>query len=170
MSGRIVPAETPLTAEYWAAARQGVILLQRCVSCGAVLHPPAPVCPGGVGHELEWFEASGLGRLASFTSVVHAAHPAVADRLPYLIALVELDEGPRIICNLALHEAVEPEPGARVVFRLGPTAGGIELPVSYLGVDDALFLRRGHRREKCLNDLSAGPIPTIRPADELKPF
>ena len=133
-AGRIVPAETALTAEYWAAARRGVILLQRCGDCGAVLHPPAPVCPGG-GHELEWFEAAGLGRLVSFTSVAHAAHPAVADRLPYLIALVELDEGPRIICNLARGQAAEPRLGARVVFRLGPAAGGLELPVAYLTAD-----------------------------------
>jgi uncharacterized protein len=132
MSGRIVPAETTLTAEYWAAARRGVILLQRCGDCGAVLHPPAPVCPGGAGHELKWFEASGLGRLATFTQVVHAAHAAVADRLPYLIALVELDEGPRIICNLAPDQAAEPVPGARIVFRLGAAAGGLELPVAYL--------------------------------------
>jgi uncharacterized OB-fold protein len=133
-AGRIVPAETALTAEYWAAARRGVILLQRCGDCGAVLHPPAPVCPGGAGHELEWFEASGRGRLASFTSVVHAVHPAVQDRLPYLIALVELEEGPRIICNLALGQA-EPGPGARVSLRLGLAAGGLELPVAHLTAD-----------------------------------
>jgi uncharacterized protein len=131
VSGRIVPAETALTAEYWAAARRGVILLQRCGDCGAVLHPPAPVCPGGIEHELEWFQARGFGRLVSFTSVVHAAHPAVQDRLPYLIALVELDEGPRIICNLASDQA-EPGAEARVVLRLGPAAGGLELPVAYL--------------------------------------
>jgi uncharacterized protein len=135
-AGRIVPGETALTAEYWAAARRGVILLQRCGDCGVVLHPPAPVCPGGAGHELEWFEASGRGRLVSFTRVVHPVHPAVRDRLPYLVALVELDEGPRIICNLAPEQG-EPGAGARVVFRLGPAAGGLELPVAYLTEDHA---------------------------------
>jgi uncharacterized OB-fold protein len=133
-AGRIVPAETALTAEYWSAARRGVILLQRCGDCGAVLHPPAPVCPGGTGHKLEWFQASGRGRLASFTSVAHAVHPAVADRLPYLIALVELEEGPRIICNLARGQA-EPGPRARVVLRLGLAAGGLELPLAHLTAD-----------------------------------
>ena len=112
-----------------------MILLQRCADCGAVLHPPAPVCPAGIGHELRWFEASGLGRLASFTVVTHAAHPVVQDRLPYVIALVELDEGPRVIVNLAPGQA-EPGPGTRVGLRLGGTAGGLELPVAYLLADD----------------------------------
>lgn len=136
-TGRIVPGESPLTAAYWAAARRGVILLQRCADCATVIHPPEPVCPGGTGHELRWFEASGHGRLASFTKVDHAVHPAVRDRLPYLVALVELDEGPRIICNLvtdpsAPAAAAEPAPGAQVVLRLGQAAGGLDLPVAYL--------------------------------------
>jgi uncharacterized protein len=142
-AGRIIPAETPLTAAYWLAARRGTILLQRCETCDAVLHPPAPVCPGGSGHELRWFEASGRGRLAAFTSVEHAAHPAVRDRLPYLVALVDLDEGPRFICNLVPGTTAEPgpgtvavpSPGARVVVHLGRAAGGLELPVARLAAD-----------------------------------
>jgi len=141
-AGRIVPGESPLTAAYWAAARRGVILLQRCADCAVVMHPPEPVCPGGPAHELRWFEASGRGRLASFTSVEHAVHPAVRGRLPYLIALVELDEGPRIICNLApdpsgSDAAAGPGPGTRVVLRLGRAAGGLDLPVAYLAAEPA---------------------------------
>lgn len=131
----IVPGESRLTAGYWAAARRGVILLQRCATCAAVLHPPAPVCPGGSDHELSWFEASGRGRLASFTSVEHAAHAAVRDRLPYLVALVDLDEGPRFICNLEGATPAELTPGARVVVRPGRAAGGLELPVAVLADD-----------------------------------
>jgi uncharacterized OB-fold protein len=134
-AGRIIPAETPLTAAYWLAARRGMILLQRCETCDAVLHPPAPVCPGGSGHELRWFEASGRGRLAAFTSVEHAAHPAVRDRLPYLVALVDLDEGPRFICNLVAGTPAEPSLGARVIVDLGRAAGGLELPVARLAAD-----------------------------------
>ena len=131
-AGRIVPAETPLTAQYWSAARRGVILLQRCADCGAVLHPPAPVCPGGAAHELRWLEASGLGRLASFTVVTHAAHPVVDGRLPYVIALVELDEGPWLHTGLAV---TGPDPiaalraGCRVAARFVHPAEGESYPV-----------------------------------------
>jgi uncharacterized OB-fold protein len=145
-SGRIVPGETPLTAAYWAAARRGVILLQRCADCETVVHPPEPVCPGGTAHELRWFEASGRGRLVSFTSVEHAVHPAVRGHLPYLVALVELDEGPRLICNLAADPAgsdagAGPGPGARVVLRLGRAAGGLDLPVAYLAAEPGASCR-----------------------------
>jgi uncharacterized protein len=138
VAGRIVPAETALTSAYWAAARRGVILLQRCADCEIVVHPPEPVCPGGTAHELRWFEASGQGRLVSFTRVEHAVHPAMRGRLPYLVALVELDEGPRLICNLAAEQpgsdvSAEPGPGTRVELRLGRAAGGLDLPVAYLG-------------------------------------
>ena len=137
VAGRIVPGETALTDAYWAAARRGVVLLQRCADCGIVVHPPEPVCPGGSAHELRWFEASGRGRLVSFTSVEHAVHPAVRGRLPYLVVLVELDEGPRLICNLAADQAgsdarLDQRPGARVELRLGRAAGGLDLPVAYL--------------------------------------
>lgn len=134
-AARIVPGVTPLTGAYWAAAERGVILLQHCVSCGVVVHPPTPVCPGSDRHDLHWFEASGLGRLASFTSVEHAAHPAVRARLPYLVALIDLDEGPRLICNLVTPDPAALSPGARVAFRLGQAAGGLELPVAHLAAD-----------------------------------
>ena len=137
--GRIVPRETALTAPYWEAARRGAILLQRCADCGAVLHPPAPVCPGGSTHELRWFESAGRGWLASYTSVVHAPHPAVQDRLPYLVALIELDEGPRIICNLVPpasgSDARPPDEPVRVTIRLGTSVGGLDLPVAVVDTD-----------------------------------
>jgi uncharacterized OB-fold protein len=126
---RIVPAETELTAAYWSAAREGAIALQRCRACGHVWHPPAPVCPACRATDYEWFRSAGAGRLYSYTRVEHAAHPAVADRLPYLVALVELDEGPRVVCGL-LADVDELGPGLAVTIATGSTAGGLELPVA----------------------------------------
>ena len=126
---RIVPAETELTAPYWAAARDGAVALQRCRRCGHVWHPPAPVCPQCRAADYEWFRSSGHGRLHSYTRVEHAAHPAVTDRLPYLVALVDLDEGPRFVCGLEADEA-ELAPGLAVTIAIGSAAGGLELPVA----------------------------------------
>jgi hypothetical protein len=127
---RIVPAEDELTAPYWAAARRGVVALQRCIDCGLVWHPPLPTCPGGAGHAIEWIDACGRATLYSYTSVRHAAHPAVAAALPYLVALVDLAEGPRLVCTLLDADEdglVRDQP---LLVSAGPTPGGLVLPVA----------------------------------------
>ncbi len=129
---RIVPEVTALTEPYWEAARAGRLALQRCPVCERTWHPPEPVCPTSPGHPVEWITASGWGRLHSYTVVHHAAHPAVADALPYVVALVDLDEGPRLICNLLGSDPGEVTPFARVRLELGSTAAGETLPVARL--------------------------------------
>lgn len=128
----IVPEETDLTAPFWAGAARGQVMLQRCLDCAAVWHPPAPTCPSEPAHRIEWFAASGRGRLHSYTRVEHAAHPAVTANLPYLVALIELAEGPRFICNLVEADEAALVIDAPVVISLGPAVGGLELPVARL--------------------------------------
>jgi hypothetical protein len=128
----VVPEPTELTQPYWAGAARGQVMLQRCLTCGLVWHPPAPTCPADPGHRIEWFAASGGGRLYSYTRVEHAAHPAVAAALPYLVALIELDEGPRLICNLLDADAAQLRPGLALTLSAGPAAGGLELVVARL--------------------------------------
>jgi uncharacterized protein len=126
----IRPEETALTAPYWDGARAGVVMLQRCLDCGRVWHPPAPTCPGGVDHRIEWFTACGRATLFSYTRVEHAVHPAVARALPYLVALVDLEEGPRFLCNLVVADPADLRAGLPVTLAAGPAAGGLELPVA----------------------------------------
>jgi uncharacterized OB-fold protein len=132
VTGSIVPEQTTLTEPYWAAAREGRVALQRCVECGIVWHPPSPVCPAGRAHPIEWFLASGHGRLYSYTEVQHAAHPAVQHALPYLVGLIDLAEGPRLVCNLVGADTSAPAAGAPVTIGIGPAAGGLHLPVARL--------------------------------------
>ena len=92
---------------------------------------------------MSWVASSGQGTLYSYTRVEHSVHPAVADAVPYLVALVELDEGPRFVCTL-----IEVDDwSARDVQRqemtvgLGPAAAGLQLPVarcSRAGADDPI--------------------------------
>lgn len=125
----ITPEETPLTRPYWQAARRGVVLLQRCTVCGTHWHPPQPACPSCLSGSCEWVEASGEGELYSYTTVHHAAHPAVAEKLPYVVALVALAEAPIIICNFL--GPGPPRVGLPVRIALGGTPGGIRLPQAY---------------------------------------
>jgi uncharacterized OB-fold protein len=131
-TARIVPERTEFTDYYWAQAARGFIALQRCLDCGRTWHPHAPTCPGAPAHRTEWFTASGRGRLYSYTRVEHAAHRAVADQLPYVIALIDLEEGPRFICNLLDADASALGPDLAVTVRIGPAVGGARLPVARL--------------------------------------
>ena len=100
MSELPLPEITPLNAPYWRGLDEGELRFQAC-SCGARWLPARPECPNCLrGDGWRWERSAGRGRLYSWV-VYHAAyHPAFAERLPYNVAIVELDEGPRLITNI----------------------------------------------------------------------
>lgn len=87
------------TAPFWAATREGKLLLQFCKDSGKYQWYPRPVSIYTGKRNLEWREASGKGTLYSWT-VTYSAWPGHEDRVPYICAYVDLDEGPRLLCNL----------------------------------------------------------------------
>lgn len=96
---KILPAADELTAPFWAAARERRLVVQRC-ECGRLTHPPVASCSRCHGTRFTWSQMSGRGTVYAFTVVHHSVHPVTAGAIPYVIALVELDEGPRILTNL----------------------------------------------------------------------
>jgi uncharacterized OB-fold protein len=99
-----IPVPTPETRPFWAAARRHELSLQRCRGCGAHVFYPRAACPQCLGADLEWKRVSGRGRLHTFT-VVHRGQKGFPLGPPYVIAIVELDEGPRMMTNLIGIEA-----------------------------------------------------------------
>lgn len=97
---RPLPRPTRISAPFWRAAAEGRLLLQFCASCRLFVYYPRPFCPSCLHEELEWREASGRGRVYTYTVVRRAATPAFADKVPYVLAIVELEEGPRIVTNI----------------------------------------------------------------------
>ena len=97
---KILPAPNELTAPYWEAAREHRLVVQRCVGCGRLSHPPLVSCPACHGSAFTWDPMSGDGEVYAFTWVSHSVHPVSAGRTPYILVLVELAEGPRILTNL----------------------------------------------------------------------
>lgn len=93
------PTVTPETAPFWEAAAQGVLRLPRCRACAAVIWYPRPQCPRCGSSDVEWFAASGRGTVYSFTITRRAGGP-YGDAAPYVLAYVELDEGPRMMTNV----------------------------------------------------------------------
>ena len=91
------PPASDLSAPYWAAAAEGRLVLQTCSACGAVRHYPRLLCDQCYSGEFDWTQASGEGRVHSWTVAHHPFHPAFAEELPYTLVTVDLIEGPRAL-------------------------------------------------------------------------
>ena len=88
------------TQEFWDAARRGVLRIKHCNTCGANHYYPRPFCPTCWSTDVEWIDAAGTGTLYTY-SVIHANDlPSFRYRVPYVVAMVDLDEGPRMETNL----------------------------------------------------------------------
>ncbi len=124
------------TAPYWAGIEAGELRLQRCESCGAAVFYPRAVCPHCLGTPLSWFTAAGTGSIYSYT-VAHRAFGEFAGQAPFTVALVDLDEGVRMMTRIVDAGPGQVRIGARVrmtvdrvgdadlpCFRLAGPAGG----------------------------------------------
>lgn len=98
---RPMPTADAATGPYWAAAQERRLVMPHCNDCGRYHFYPHPLCPYCSSARLEWREVSGRGTLYSFTVVHRAPSPAFAAEVPYVVAVVELAEGPRLMSNLA---------------------------------------------------------------------
>ena len=96
-SARPRPKPTPETRHFWDGTRRGELLLQRCDDCGSVYFPPRPFCPSCASRAVSVFRASGRARLYSY-NISHRPAPGFVP--PYAIAVVELEEGPRMMTNI----------------------------------------------------------------------
>ena len=106
MPKRPIPESTPETEEFWAGARRGELRIQRCNACGKAYFFPRPFCPNCSSKDVAWFTASGRGKLYSYV-INHRPAYGFQDYVPYVIAVVQLDEGPRMMTNIV---GVEPTP------------------------------------------------------------
>jgi uncharacterized OB-fold protein len=125
---RPLPRPEGLGAEFYAHCARGRLCFQRCDACGRWRHLPRHMCAECGSPTWRWAESSGRGRLHSWT-VTHAPlHPAFAAELPYVVAVVELEEGVRMVSGV---RGVAPEQLAldlplEVYFE--PVAEGVRLP------------------------------------------
>lgn len=98
-AAKATPVPTPSTLTYWEGTRAGELRLQRCGGCGRARFYPRPACPHCGSAEFAWFKASGRGRLHSYI-INHLPPPGFEADAPYVVAAVELEEGPRMMANL----------------------------------------------------------------------
>jgi uncharacterized OB-fold protein len=121
------PEVQPETARFWAATLEGTLLLQRCSACGTVLHYPRFVCPACHSAELEHVEASGRGTIYSYT-VTAKGILEYKDAGAYVLAMVELAEGPKMVTNIVECEPDELAIGQQVEVVFHQTGGDGALP------------------------------------------
>jgi uncharacterized OB-fold protein len=95
-----VPVADDESAPFYAGAREGKLLLQRCTSCGRWRLAGRERCVDCWSEDFEWSQASGRGTLYTFGIMHQQYHPAFADVIPYNYAIVELEEGPRLVTNI----------------------------------------------------------------------
>lgn len=84
---------------YWDGAKEGKLLLPACPGCAAMSWPPRVQCPD-CGSAMGWAPACGRGVVHTFTVVRQAADPFLNARVPYVVAMIDLEEGPRVMSNV----------------------------------------------------------------------
>jgi len=122
-----LPVPDPETEVFWDGLKQGKLLLQRCGDCGKYRYYPRMVCPHCLSGNTEWVESEGMGIVYSFT-IVHKAPPAFQGDTPYVVALIELKEGVRMLSNLVTDEPDKVRIGMPVKVIFEKTASDIVLP------------------------------------------
>jgi uncharacterized OB-fold protein len=95
-----LPVRTEENAPFWDSAKRHALEMQRCNDCERFRYPVADFCPRCLSPEYEWQPVSGKATLYSFIIVHQRYDPSFADDLPYNVAIVELDEGPRLVSNI----------------------------------------------------------------------
>jgi uncharacterized protein len=116
----------PESEPFWRAAGQGRLILKRCVACRGVVWYPREICPLCHAQDTEWFTASGQGTVYAF-SVVRRSPGDYAEHVPYVLAYVELEEGPRMITNIVDCDPADVFIGQQVVARFDPAGDGTAL-------------------------------------------
>ena len=94
------PPNPDLTKPFWEATKRHELVMPRCKTCSNLFFYPRELCPHCLSPDFEWVPISGKGRVYSYTVVHQPVHPAFREDVPYLFAIIQLDEGLRFISNI----------------------------------------------------------------------
>ncbi|NNN18287.1 MAG: hypothetical protein HKL84_00360 [Acidimicrobiaceae bacterium] len=125
-----LPLVTEETRPFWDSCKAGVLRLQRCSSCLEFRFPPSVICPACSSMDCSWEPVSGMGSIFSFVTFQRLYHKAFASLLPYVVAVIELEEGPRMVSRLVgLGEQDSVKCGALVKVRFERLSDDLALPL-----------------------------------------
>ena len=127
--GRAEPPVTPEAEAYWDATRDKRLVLPWCKECDRPFWYPRPVCPACLSPNVEWREASGRGEVYAVSVMHRPGNPTMQSRVPYAVALVELEEGVRVMTNIVGVDPGEVKIGMPVSVTWEPLSDGRHLPL-----------------------------------------
>jgi uncharacterized OB-fold protein len=124
---RPAPVRTDDNAAFWQAAAEHRLVAQRCTDCGRFRHPPRPMCPACHSLSFAWVDLGGGGVVYSYAVLHYPQHPAFT--YPLVAALVDLDEGVRLVTNLVHVSPEDVRIGLEVQVTFEPTTNDMAVPV-----------------------------------------
>lgn len=133
---RTQPTRSALSEPWFEACKAGRLLIQHCSACGHQQFYPRVVCSQCSSTDIDWIEASGKATIASYTVVRHAVSKAY--EAPYVVALVDLHEGPRLMTNIVDSEFDRLRIGATAQLQFEHWDDDVHLPVFTLASEEAI--------------------------------
>lgn len=114
MTDKQQPTANADSAPYWNAAKEDRLVIQKCRDCGHLFFLPSHLCPSCWSDQKDWVDAKGAGTVHSFSIIHRAPLPSYRDDVPYVVALIDLAEGPRMMSNIVGEGALDVEIGSPV--------------------------------------------------------
>ena len=128
MTTALHPEPNADSRPYWDATRERRLLIRNCKSCGMKHFMPRNGCPHCWSEDLEWVDASGRATVYSFSIVRRAPLPEFAANAPYVVAMVDLEEGPRMYTNIVGAGALDVAIGDKVEVSFDDRGEGYVVP------------------------------------------
>jgi uncharacterized OB-fold protein len=125
----LLPKISDDTAPFWQGCKERRLLFQKCSECGHVRYPASFGCPQCLSPRNTWIESKGRGSIYSFVVFQRAFHPSMADRIPYTVAVVEIEEGPSFLTNIVGCDPTEVHCGQKVRLQWENAIDGLPLPM-----------------------------------------
>lgn len=126
---RPLPLLREETKAFWEGAKNHKLLIQHCNSCGQLIYFPRILCHNCLSTDVGWIETKGRGTLYSYTIIRQSSDPAFQPYVPYVYAIIELDEGVRMITNIVCDD-------------LSSLAIGKDVQVTFDDVNDEITIPR----------------------------
>ncbi len=117
------------TIEFWEGAKEERLLIRHCLDCDAYSYYPRPFCPKCWSERVEWYEASGEATLYTWSVIYNNDMPPFRDRVPYVAAIVDLAEGPRMMTNVVECPFAELQVGMPLKVTFQPISDEFTIPV-----------------------------------------